>query len=403
MGRRSGWRSGGAGVGAVLLALACAGDSVNSPASCPAYCATAGTEARDTVLAGVVTRDSTYRGYNFALTAGELQVAGTGGVSEARGIVKFFGFPVRVQGSSTDTTTSVVRVDSIRVNLSVRRRTAGTLQLAVYRLPRGTDTLMTYDTATPFFQDSTKAGEYTVTADTGLFRVVIPPGALPTLEADSFEMALGFAVVSPATSRLQLGSNEGGLGAFVERFMDIDSGTTRIKRMDQRLASLDTYVFRSLPAPPADVLTVGGAPAARVIMRLSLPRRIVDSTTVVRATLLLVPDGPALSAAGDTARVLAHALATDLGAKSPVAIGATDTDRRAGGFVPPASTDTVRVDITEVIRFWRADTLRPRTFVLRTTPEGGSLSEVRFWSSANAARRPLVHLTYVLPFRLQAQ
>lgn len=253
---RSGWWAVTAG-GALLLALACAGDSVTAPDACPAYCATAGFEARDTVLSGAIRGDSSYRGYQFALSAGELQVAGTGGAREARGVVRFVRFPMRIALNPADTTTTAIQaIDSLRIGVSLRRRTAGTVQLAVYRLPRDTDTLITYDAATPFFQDSTKVHEFTVTPDTGLVQAAIPASAFPTLEADSFDVALGLAIASPATAGVQLGTTEAGFGAFLERFIQVDSGTTRIKRTDTRLAQFDTFLFQEHAAPAAGALAV---------------------------------------------------------------------------------------------------------------------------------------------------
>jgi hypothetical protein len=281
----------------------------------------------------------------------------------------------------------------------LRGRTAGAVDLAVYRLPRATDTLLTYDAATPFFQDSTKVAQVTVTPDTGLVQVAIPASAFPTLEADSFEVALGVAVVTP-TANLRLGSMEVGLGMFLERFIQVDSATppVRVKVSDRRLAQFDTFVFQDLPAPAAGALSVGGAPAARAIMKLTLPSRIVDSSNVVRATLLLIPSGPVLSAADDTLRLLVHALATDIGPKSPVAIATGDDETRAGAFVAPNTADTIRIDITNLLRVWKGQANLPRVFTLRGVPDAGTLSEIRFWSSEDATRRPLVQVTYVLPF-----
>ncbi|MSR07565.1 MAG: hypothetical protein EXR93_10950 [Gemmatimonadetes bacterium] len=382
-----------------LLALGCVGDTVTAPSVCPAYCANNGLQPRDTVLQGVVHGDSSYRGYQVASTAGEMQVAGPGGVTQSRAFLRFYPFRTRYTIFAGDTTTVPVAViDSLRFSFNLRKRTAGTVKLAVYRLPRTTDTVATYDSLTPYFQDSLQVIELTVAPDTGLLQFSVPAASLPTLVSDSFQIAIGLAITTPGAS-VNIGTNEVGLGGFVERFIRVDSAGVRIARnTENRLAEIDTYVFQALAAPPAGVLTIGGAPSARALMRLDLPLSIFNSTTVVRATLLLIPAGPALSAAGDTTRVVAHALATDIGAKSPVSQAAQDGDIRSGAFVPPGSTDTIRVDITALVRAWRADATRPHTMVLRTTPEGGTLSEVRFWSSADPTRKPRIHVTYVRPF-----
>lgn len=403
MGKRFGWlRAEGA---LLVAALGCVGDVVTAPDACPAYCASTGITPRDTVFLAAISRDSSHRGYQTANGAQQILVAGTAGAREARAIVKFFALPVRFQVLPTDTTTSVIQsVDSLRINLSLRKRTTGTVELAVYRLPRATDTLLTYDAATPFFQDSTKVAQITVSPDTGRVQIVISPNDLPTLVADSFEVALGLAVTTP-TANLQLGSIEAGFGMFVERFLQVDSATPpiRVKKTDSRLAQFDTFIFQDLPAPATGELFVGGAPAARALMKLTLPSRIVDSTNVVRATLLLIPSGPVLAAADDTVRLLVHALAADIGPKSPVAIAAGDDEARAGGYVAPNTADTIRIDITNLIRLWKSNTELPRTFVIRGVPDAGTLSEIRFWSSQDATRHPLVQVTYVPPFGFGVQ
>ena len=61
------------------------------------------------------------------------------------------------------------------------------------------------------------------------------------------------------------------------------------------------------------------------------------------------------------------------------------------------TTDTVRVDVTNILRAWRGDTTLPRMIVLRAAPEAGGWSELRFWSSATAAMSPRLQITYVPP------
>src|SRR2546422_3641901 len=65
-----------------------------------------------------------------------------------------------------------------------------------------------------------------------------------------------------------------------------------------------TPLFRSVfdpPTPPLDsTLAVGGAPSARSILRVVLPRAIRDSSQIIRATLILVPAVPVKGAPSDS-------------------------------------------------------------------------------------------------------
>src|SRR5207253_10270060 len=48
-----------------------------------------------------------------------------------------------------------------------------------------------------------------------------------------------------------------------------------------------TVVAKAPAAAPPGLLAVGGLPARRAYLRFDIPSRIIDSATVVRATLLL--------------------------------------------------------------------------------------------------------------------
>jgi hypothetical protein len=57
--------------------------------------------------------------------------------------------------------------------------------------------------------------------------------------------------------------------------------------------------------------------------------------------------------------------------------------------------DTVVIDVTHVIKPWRADTSRPHSIVLWMVPEATSVGQARFWSSRSAVGAPSLAITYV--------
>ena len=62
--------------------------------------------------------------------------------------------------------------------------------------------------------------------------------------------------------------------------------------------------------------------------------------------------------------------------------------------IPVGSADTIRVDITHIVRPWQSDSTLPQSLLLAVLPEAATLGEVRVLSSeSNAA--PSLHLTYV--------
>ncbi len=147
----------------------------------------------------------------------------------------------------------------------------------------------------------------------------------------------------------------------------MDSAGVAVERSDERSLSFDTFVF---PPPPDLVepeLNAGGAPSSRSILRVELPASIIDSSNLVRVTLIVVPSVPALGAPGDTFTLQTEPLTADFGPKSPIV--PTLVPGLGSAEIPVGSADTVRIDVTHIARLWRLNLSVPRSFMLRVTPE----------------------------------
>lgn len=405
MGRTFGWRS-----AIVLLAVAaCSEDQVTAPGACPEFCVTVNVGASDTLLTAAINRDSSYVGYVPAHGATELTVAGPGSLFESRGVLRFFRFTDTIPLNAGDTATRpVVATDSFQLLLVRDRNTAniGDLKVGIYRLPPTIDSTVTYATLANYFEDSTFLAEVAVPAETesDSFTVTLPTSSFPTFRADDLNAALGLTVRSASPAFVQLGTAEGARGAVLTRYVTIDSVPGTPTHRSVSLGTLlDTYVFEPIPPVPPNALVVGGAPSARTFIRLDIPSFIVDSSSVVRATLMLVPAEPVIAAPGDTLLVLAHGLASDIGPKSPVLPALTDSAGRAGVRIVAGMTDTIKVDITEVMRAWKQDSVSARALILRVEREGGSYGQLRFWSTADATRLPVLDVTYVPPLKYEGR
>jgi hypothetical protein len=148
-------------------------------------------------------------------------------------------------------------------------------------------------------------------------------------------------------------------------------------------------------------LVVGGAPAERVFLRFAVPRRLADSTTIVRATLELVQRPARGLAARDSVTVRSQAVtateavtdvrraATLLAASSLVA---TDSLR-----LSPSDSGRRVIAVVQLVRAWRSlPEGTQRAMVLRSAFEGSEVGEVRFFSSEGpAALRPRLRLSYI--------
>ena len=163
-----------------------------------------------------------------------------------------------------------------------------------------------------------------------------------------------------------------------------------------------TVVFAS-PGPPAGaLLSVGGIPNRRTFLRFDVPSRILDSSTVLRASLLVTQrPNPGINAR-DTLTIVPEI--------SLAGVDVVDLTRAAlllGGF----AFDTLRaapgdggvrvLEVAAAVRQWAATSSatikQQQALVLRSTREGNSAFELLFYSrEAPAALRPRLRVSYAL-------
>jgi len=390
------------------LVLGC-GEDLMAPATgtCPDFCPPEQLQVVDSILLDNVVTDSSFAGYVLPYQAGNLQVyrdSSAGDEAGSRAILAFPQFADTLLLSATDTNYGpVVATDSFSVEIPVRGRNPGVagLELAVYRIPAGVDSFTTYADLDPYFTDSTFLGTVAIpdTLLSGNLTLQLDSLAFPDFAADDNRAALGIALRA-ANSYVQLGSYEGAAGAVLTRYVQLDSAGTPVPRQQGKLPQFDSFVATASPAPPPESRAVGGAPSSRTMLRFALPQRIVDSSTVVRATLVLLPAEPLYGPPGDSLAIIAQGLAADVGAKSPLRSVSPDSVPLLLSFLPVGSTDTIRLDVTDLVIGWTSDSTRPRAFALRAVPEGNSVAELRIGSAASGVLRPRLQVTFIPPLRL---
>lgn len=163
-----------------------------------------------------------------------------------------------------------------------------------------------------------------------------------------------------------------------------------------------TLVLQGTPPSPAELLAIGGLPGQRVYMRFQIPAGLADTTTVVRAALLLtqVPNsrvGPTDSVSIFPRAVLASPRLEPgkaaLLLSEPGQLGLVPTRRR------PLDEGLVAIDMAQLVRQWRSlDTLRvQRALVLQAGEEGLAPQELHFYSSEapDPDVRPRLRITYI--------
>ena len=397
-------------LGAVaLLATAGCREDLLAPGggTCPDFCPPEQLQVVDSVLLDNVLTDSAFAGYVQPYDATSLQVyrdSTAGGDAGSRAVIVFQAFSDSLLIASGDTTRgAVLGTDSFVVLLPVRGRNPSFtgLEVALYRIPVGTDSATAFADLDPYFTDSTLIAVLPIpdslVSDT--LPVTLDSLAFPGLAADGNRAAIGVALRSPS-GYVQLGAADGNDWAVLTRYVQVDSAGVAVPRREGKSSIFDSFVASPQPPPTPDEREVGGAPASRTMLRFDLPRRIADSSTVVRATLVLVPTGPVLGAPGDSLAVIAQGLAADVGAKSPLQGIPADSVSLRVGFLRVGAADTVRLDVTDLVIGWTQDSTRPRAFAVRALPEGGSVAALRMGARTSGAARPRLHVTFVPPLTL---
>jgi hypothetical protein len=411
---------------AAAAAAACT-EQVTAPGQCPNYCPTRRLTMVDTVLRGNIVKDSAHRGYVLPHRATVLLAANLPGVVESRPMWRFTTIGPRLVILATDTTQGTIEhADSARLFFYITRY--DTLErgqsVRVYRLPVTIDTTTTFAMLDPGpFADSlvrtlpldsllarpgrrdsitrsvihvdTLAGD-SIVVDT-LHRILVSlkldSSQARYVAADTGKVAYGIRLAA-ADSLASWIVGKDALGATLQWYLVADSLGVPVKRTAPavRGTTLATFVFNPPAAPLDSTLAVGGVPAARSVLRLTLSRPIRDSVQILRGTLLLVPAVAARGARVDSFFVQARTVFADFGAKSPLVIDLTHVDST---LIHVGATDTVRIEITNLLQLWQTDSTKPTTLVLSAKSEGSELGEIRFYPSAAAAYRPTLHLTYL--------
>lgn len=425
---------------ALILLLGGCTEQVTAPGVCPNFCPGGAIDIKDTIFTDVIQRDSAFRGYVRADEADAMTVADIPGVVDSRAIFLMSFLSPRVTPTAGDTTTVPISVDSARLRIEVvrRDRNSANLRLKLYRLPSTIDSASTFAQLDPSFAgpvlDSVNISDLlarpdiddtatvriwgdTIRTDSAGHTLQFHPSdsslivyfdldttQAPFVAADSGRLAWGVTVAADSLASVALGARGIGLASrdpLIRWFYHYTIPDTLaapdsvVHTSSSKATSFDSFVFDPPNPLLDDNLTVGGAPSARSLLRVAMPAFLHDSFDVVRATMILVPTAAVLGAPGDSFVVRARPILTDLGAKSPISPATVFYGRAT---IRPGSADTVRIELSDLIRAWALDTSATTALMLDQLPEAAAYTEIRFSSSRTPAFRPALHVTYVKRF-----
>jgi len=173
-------------------------------------------------------------------------------------------------------------------------------------------------------------------------------------------------------------------------------------------SSFTIVVAGTTPEQPG-VLSVGGLPGRRALLRFAIPAAILDSAQILRATLVLTKQPVPGFLDGDTLRlqplaVTTSGVVTDLRRRMLLASIAVSpfTGRSVVSSVPtnvkPGTEGTVEIAIPELVGSWRTtgDIGYTPELVLASALEGATPVQARFHgSAADPALRPKLRVSYI--------
>jgi hypothetical protein len=410
------WRLGGmVAVAAVIVACQ---EELTEPADCPALCPGGVQQVFDTIVPALALQDSSYPrvidppgGYVERGKGAALLVSNGFAPSDDRAVYRF---APRGDSLALRDTLRAYTVDSaaIAINLVARDTLVNGLKVILYRLPSpetvdSTRTFTDIDAQlidanlidTIAVPDSVNVGTIVAKlAGADLARLGLVPGGDSTL-------AVGIRISAESPTGARIGSLAGGTAPAFTSYVTLldvpDTGTT-LKPAISRGTVFNTFVTQNPIQRDDTLLTVGGEPSSRALVRFGLPREFLDSITVIRATLELTPVRAIIGLPTDPATLQATGVISDLGAKSALAIPPVGSVIRQD-TLSTVVTDTVRIDVTPHVRLWQTSDARPESIFLSLLPEAATFTRAVFFSTRSHVLDgtnvgPRLRLTYQRAF-----
>ncbi len=402
----------------VVLINACT-DKLNGSKSCPLLCPEQATALIDTTIEPSISIDTTVSGLPPIGSEAFLMLSSHGDTVQTRAIIRFDTLPTTFSVAGTDSNITVI--DSAMLVVPILKPDTNVF-------PSGPITIEAYDVDTTvddtvsatlgsLFRPDRFLGSRTFTPDsvTDTLRIPINTDTVLAHIDSGARFRVGLRLVPP-TGRgydLRIGTSEIGSPVNLRIIASLDTNATAVSVapisnsppnqtfLSGPLADYTIVLAGGTTTPPT-LLGVSGLPSRRVFIQFNVPSRIVDSTTIVRATLELTQAPNRRVGATDSAfiyplAIVAQPTVTDIASQleflgPPGQVG-LDSLRMA-----PGDSGLRSFQIVGLTRTWKAQPLSvsPRTLALRSGVEGQLPGEFDFFStSAPLAVRPRLRITYV--------
>lgn len=398
---------------ALFASILSCSENLDSSGVCSVLCPPIGGDVRNITIDAVVV-DTTVPVLSGLGTEPKLLLASRGDSLDTRVVIRFDSLPVTFAPTG-DTARPIASVDSAYIQLSLDTlliKGAEPVTIEAYDVDTTAGDTSTAAIVALFRPDRLISSQTFARAElTDTLKYFISNAAVLARIQDSVPLRVGLRAVSAGSTQLIFNSTQSpfGPGPVLSFRATPDTATKRLtvtpssktpagdRIVAGNLADYIVVVKGPPPAPPS-VLVVGGLPAHRVYIRFDIPSTIIDSSTVVRATLLLNQLPNAALDPTDTVKLLPQVVLAGRAVTDPVKaaqiIGTITVDTLK---LMPGGSGQTNVELARAFTLWRTqrpDSL-PRAIILQSVGESISPLEIRFSSSeAIAALRPRLRISY---------
>lgn len=407
---------------AIALAVgvaACTDDLENGGAACPALCPTQPNTFRDTLI-DAVELDTTIGNFPALGLASSVLLANRKDTVESNVVLRFDLYPRSfLPNNNGSDSLPITTVDSAYVRVIIDSTGArGTAQVELQAFDVDTtDTNASSAVVRSLFRADRLIGTTPITtiAARDTVRIPISKAWLEAKIAGEKRVRIGLRLTGNTSAQVRIVQQVLGI-ASPELSFDPATDTSYISynvspntavggtsSEELLAAAVSPLLIKGTSEAGAQTLSVGGFPSHRSYMRFRIPQNILDSSTVVRAELLLT-QRPGNGIDGrDTLGVVpligvSSDLVTDIRrAMELAAPGFFTTPDLDSLLVAPSDSGLKTLNMLGVFRNWAAlPTSVPRVLVLRSSNEGAEPAEARFFSmKAPASLRPRLRVTYL--------
>jgi hypothetical protein len=399
-------------IAALFVSISSCSEKLDSSAACPVLCPPIGGDVQNLTLDAVVL-DTTVQAFSGLGAEPSLLLAARGDTLDTRVVIRFDSLPTTFVAAGDTAHRPISSVDSAYLQLrldTLSIKGANPVTIEAYDVDTTANDTSTTAIVALFRPDRFISSQTFVRADLkDTLKYFISNSALLGKIQNNPRLRIGLRTTGSGSSQLRIHSAEAGLTPVLVFRATPDTATkpltvlpiSKTPAEDAIVAShlTDYTVIAKAPPPaPPGALTVGGWPPRRVYIRFDIPPSIIDSATVVRATLLLNQIPNDAIDPTDTVQllpqvVLAGKVVTDP-AKAAQIVGAISIDTLK---LRPGDAGLTNVELAGAFSLWRAqkpDTL-PRAITLRSVNEGNSPLEIRFYSIEEVvALRPRLRISY---------